>query len=205
MWVIGSRPGPPCAGGVTWEDGRSAQADDGSSAWAPGRTDGRDLPGTGTPTLVGGGQAPAGRRDAGAGRDRARGRPTARRQRQPALRLAQALPAGDRPSGPGVEGAGLRRRRDRAAAGADRGRRDTRGADRDRAAGWRTGADLGAGRSGGGRGGAAGAGRAMIPFPGGARGWGATGPTDMRKGKNGLALQVQEVLKSDPYSGHLFV
>src|SRR3954468_4001081 len=27
----------------------------------------------------------------------------------------------------------------------------------------------------------------------------------MRKGMNGLALQVQEVLKRDPYNGHLFV
>ena len=49
------------------------------------------------------------------------------------------------------------------------------------------------------------AGRAMIPFPGGARVWLATGRTDMRKGMNGLALQVQEVLERDPYSGHLFV
>ncbi len=36
----------------------------------------------------------------------------------------------------------------------------------------------------------------MILFPGGARVWLATGRTDMRKGINGLALQVQEVLKS---------
>ena len=54
---------------------------------------GRDLPGAGAPALVGGGQAPAGRRDVGAGRDGARGRPAARRQPEPALRLAQALPA----------------------------------------------------------------------------------------------------------------
>jgi transposase len=45
----------------------------------------------------------------------------------------------------------------------------------------------------------------MIPFPGGSRVWLATGRTDMRKGMNGLALQVQEVLKRDPHSGHLFV
>ena len=44
----------------------------------------------------------------------------------------------------------------------------------------------------------------MIPFPGGARVWLATGRTDMRKGMNGLALQVQEVLERDPYWGHLF-
>ena len=30
----------------------------------------------------------------------------------------------------------------------------------------------------------------MIPFPGGARVWLAAGRTDMRKGMNGLALQV---------------
>ena len=45
----------------------------------------------------------------------------------------------------------------------------------------------------------------MIPVPGGARVWLATGRTDMRTGMNGLALQVQEVLKRDPYGGHLFV
>jgi transposase len=45
----------------------------------------------------------------------------------------------------------------------------------------------------------------MIPFPGGARVGLATGHTDMRKGMNGLALQVQEVLRRDPHSGHLFV
>jgi transposase len=45
----------------------------------------------------------------------------------------------------------------------------------------------------------------MIPFPGGARVWLATGHTDMRRGMNGLALQVQEVLRRDPYGGHLFV
>ena len=43
----------------------------------------------------------------------------------------------------------------------------------------------------------------MIPFPSGARVWLATGRTDMRHGMNGLALQVQEVLKRDPYGGHL--
>jgi transposase len=45
----------------------------------------------------------------------------------------------------------------------------------------------------------------MIPFPGGARVWLATGRTDMRKGMNGLALLVQEALRRDPHSGHLFV
>jgi transposase len=45
----------------------------------------------------------------------------------------------------------------------------------------------------------------MIPFPGGARVWLATGRTDMRKGMNGLALLVQEVLRRDPFGGHVFV
>ncbi len=45
----------------------------------------------------------------------------------------------------------------------------------------------------------------MIPLPSGSRIWLATGRTDMRRGMNGLALQVQEVLKHDPYGGHLFV
>jgi transposase len=45
----------------------------------------------------------------------------------------------------------------------------------------------------------------MIPVPVGVRVWLASGPTDMRKGFNGLALLVQEVLKRDPHSGHLFV
>ena len=45
----------------------------------------------------------------------------------------------------------------------------------------------------------------MIPLPSGSRVWLATGRTDMRKGMNGLALQVQEVLKRDPHSGHFFV
>lgn len=45
----------------------------------------------------------------------------------------------------------------------------------------------------------------MIPVPPGVRVWLATGHTDMRKGWNGLALQVQEGLKHDPHSGHLFI
>jgi transposase len=45
----------------------------------------------------------------------------------------------------------------------------------------------------------------MIPVPNGARVWLATGYTDMRRGFDGLALQVQETLKHDPHSGHLFV
>src|SRR5512132_769550 len=46
---------------------------------------------------------------------------------------------------------------------------------------------------------------AMIPVPAGARVWLATGHTDMRRGFDGLALQVQETLKRDPHCGHLFV
>ncbi|WP_202802524.1 IS66 family insertion sequence element accessory protein TnpB [Bradyrhizobium elkanii] len=34
--------------------------------------------------------------------------------------------------------------------------------------------------------------------------WLATGHTDMRKGFASLSLQVQEVLRRDPLSGHLF-
>ena len=32
----------------------------------------------------------------------------------------------------------------------------------------------------------------------------ALGITDMRKGLDGLAMLVQEVLRQDPFSGHLF-
>jgi transposase len=45
----------------------------------------------------------------------------------------------------------------------------------------------------------------MISVPHGARVWLATGHTDMRRGFDGLALQVQETLKHDPHNGHLFV
>lgn len=45
----------------------------------------------------------------------------------------------------------------------------------------------------------------MIPIPLGARVWLATGHTDMRKGFDGLALRIQEVLKQNPHSGHVFV
>jgi transposase len=45
----------------------------------------------------------------------------------------------------------------------------------------------------------------MIPVPSGARVWLAGGHTDMRRGFDGLALQVQETLKHDPHNGHLFV
>ncbi len=45
----------------------------------------------------------------------------------------------------------------------------------------------------------------MIGPAAGARVWLAAGPTDMRKGFDGLALLVQETLRCDPHSGHLFV
>jgi len=45
----------------------------------------------------------------------------------------------------------------------------------------------------------------MIPIPSGARVWLVTGHTDMREGFDGLALIVQETLRRDPHSGHLFV
>lgn len=45
----------------------------------------------------------------------------------------------------------------------------------------------------------------MIPIRSGVRVWIATGHTDMRRGMNGLALQIQEGLKRDPHAGDLFV
>jgi len=45
----------------------------------------------------------------------------------------------------------------------------------------------------------------MIAVPSGAHVWISAGQTDMRKGFDGLALCVQEVLKRDPHCGHLFV
>jgi transposase len=45
----------------------------------------------------------------------------------------------------------------------------------------------------------------MIPLPANVRVWIAAGRTDMRRGMNGLALQVQEGLKRDPHAGDLYV
>jgi transposase len=45
----------------------------------------------------------------------------------------------------------------------------------------------------------------MIPVPSGVRVWLAVGRTDMRKGMNTLALQVQEALHRDPHGGDLYV
>jgi transposase len=45
----------------------------------------------------------------------------------------------------------------------------------------------------------------MIPVPSGVRVWLAVGRTDMRRGMNGLALQVQETLRRDPHGGDLYI
>ena len=45
----------------------------------------------------------------------------------------------------------------------------------------------------------------MMPFPTGVRVWVAAGHTDMRRGMQSLALQVQEALKRDPHAGDLYV
>ena len=45
----------------------------------------------------------------------------------------------------------------------------------------------------------------MIPVPSGVRVWLAVGQTDMRRGMNSLALQVQQALGRDPHGGDLYV
>ena len=45
----------------------------------------------------------------------------------------------------------------------------------------------------------------MIPTPSGVRVWLAVGHTDMRRGMNSLALQVQQALGRDPHCGDLYV
>jgi len=45
----------------------------------------------------------------------------------------------------------------------------------------------------------------MISFPAGARIWLVAGVTDMRCSFNGLAAKVQNTLRADPFSGHLFI
>jgi len=44
----------------------------------------------------------------------------------------------------------------------------------------------------------------MIAFPAGTKVWIAGGVTDMRRGMNTLALQVQEGLERDPHAGGMF-
>ncbi len=43
----------------------------------------------------------------------------------------------------------------------------------------------------------------MIAMPTGMRVWLANGHSDMRRGMNGLALQVQQALHRDPHTGDL--
>jgi transposase len=45
----------------------------------------------------------------------------------------------------------------------------------------------------------------MIPVPTSTKIWLAGGVTDMRKGFVGLSALAEQVLRQDPYSGHLFV
>lgn len=45
----------------------------------------------------------------------------------------------------------------------------------------------------------------MIGLPDGVRVYLAAGRTDLRRGIDGLAAQIQTVLLQDPFSGHLFV
>jgi transposase len=45
----------------------------------------------------------------------------------------------------------------------------------------------------------------MIGLPAGTRIWLAAGITDLRKGFDGLSAIVQEALRDDPFSGHVFV
>ena len=46
---------------------------------------------------------------------------------------------------------------------------------------------------------------AMNPLPAGTRVWLAAGVTDMRRGMDSLAAQVQTTLEQNPFSGHVFV
>jgi len=45
----------------------------------------------------------------------------------------------------------------------------------------------------------------VIAIPAGVRVFLAMGPTDMRKGFDGLSVLAQDTLAQDPFSGHLFV
>jgi hypothetical protein len=45
----------------------------------------------------------------------------------------------------------------------------------------------------------------MIAFPASVKVWIAGGVTDMRRGMNTLALQVQQGIGRDPYAGEIFV
>ena len=128
-----------------------------------------------------------------------------RRERQPGVHLAASVSrAGWR--GRWLGAGGCRAGRDAAAPGGRcRGCRSRGGTDGDRA-GRRLAGDRrpGGGRFGAGPG-AFGSGAAMIPVPGGVRVWLATGATDMRRGMNTLALQVQEDLRArSPCGGSVY-
>lgn len=45
----------------------------------------------------------------------------------------------------------------------------------------------------------------MIGLPAGTQIWVAAGTTDMRRGFDGLAAQVQTTLRENPFAGHIFV
>jgi len=45
----------------------------------------------------------------------------------------------------------------------------------------------------------------MIGLPAGTQIWIAAGVSDMRRGFNGLAAQVQTTLEHNPFGGHIFV
>src|ERR1700694_6028783 len=47
--------------------------------------------------------------------------------------------------------------------------------------------------------------RSMISMAAGVGVLGGCGATDMRRGFDGLAMMVQDVLKKSPYCGHMFV
>src|SRR3954452_7376289 len=156
---------------------------------------------TATPSVAGVSEAGDCGGDVVAGRVGVAGGAALRRERQPGFRLATALSgwcvgtgraslaAGDGDAGSaGGGGTGPRWRGDR-----DRfGRRLS-------CSGWRGCPGLDA-AAGAGR-----AGAAMIPVPSGVRVWLAVGRTDMRKGMNGLSLQVQQALGRDPHAGDLYV
>src|SRR3954469_21302556 len=116
---------------------------------------------------------------------------------EPAVRLAPAAPGTGRARGSRVR------------AGSGRGGRPGTGRDggpdRDRA---RPGGGAGRGRRG--RGGAApgargGARPGVIAVPPGVRILLATRPVDFRKGMDGLAALVQQVLRADPFAGDVFI
>lgn len=45
----------------------------------------------------------------------------------------------------------------------------------------------------------------MIELPKGTRIWIVAGPTDLRRGFDGLSAQVQSALQKEPLSGHVFI